>query len=197
MPTARYQFAIGQSGNFLYAVGGSGYLTTNEAYNAEVPPTVPGAITAPAVGATVNATATITWGAATDPNGDALTYYVEYSGDNGATWTVISSGVNALTETYDFTNTAATNTALLRVRAYDGALYGPYTTMTGTFAVVHNQPPQAPTLTAPANNATIDRTIVQRFAMTFNDPNAGDSSSALAIQYRQGTGAWTVLVAGS
>lgn len=55
-----------------------------------------------------------------------------------------------------------------------------------SFAVVLNEgnnPPNAPTLTSPASNATIDSTSSQRFAWDFSDPDPGDSQSAFDLQY--------------
>lgn len=64
-----------------------------------------------------------------------------------------------------------------------------------TLAVRPNQTPNAATGLAP-NGTTIDRTTVQRFSGTFSDPDAGDSSSALDIQYRLvGAGTWTTVSA--
>ena len=48
-----------------------------------------------------------------------------------------------------------------------------------------NEPPHAPTLLAPADGATIDRNITQRFSWQFNDPDAGDTQSAYEIRYRK------------
>lgn len=56
-----------------------------------------------------------------------------------------------------------------------------------------NVAPNAPTLAGPASNATVDRTVTQRFSWTFSDPDAGDSQSAYDVQYRVGTGAWTTV----
>jgi hypothetical protein len=59
-----------------------------------------------------------------------------------------------------------------------------------------NTPPNAPILSSPANNATIDRGITQRFAWTFSDPDVGDSQSAFDLQYRVvGTTPWTTVSA--
>lgn len=61
-------------------------------------------------------------------------------------------------------------------------------------ALVANTAPNAPTLTTPANNATIDRSITQRFAWTFSDPDAGDSQSKFDLQYRLvGGSTWTTV----
>ena len=57
-----------------------------------------------------------------------------------------------------------------------------------------NTTPNAPTLTFPASNATLDRAITQRFAWTFSDPDAGDTQSAFSLRYRLvGAGTWTTV----
>jgi hypothetical protein len=49
---------------------------------------------------------------------------------------------------------------------------------------VGNNPPNAPILTAPADGATIDRNILQRFDWDFSDPDAGDSQSKAELRHR-------------
>lgn len=50
---------------------------------------------------------------------------------------------------------------------------------------VGNAPPSAPTLLGPADGATLDRNMTQRFSWQFNDPNPGDTQSAYEIRYRR------------
>lgn len=55
-----------------------------------------------------------------------------------------------------------------------------------------NAAPNAPSLTAPADGATIDRNSTQRFDWDFSDPDAGDSQSKYDLRYRVvGTSTWT------
>lgn len=72
----------------------------------------------------------------------------------------------------------------------DGAA-SPFTVTYGT--VTLNQAPTAPTGLTPAAGS-VDRTVVQRFAWTVNDPDAGDSQSQADVQWRTNnsgsTGAW-------
>ena len=114
--------------------------TTNSAgnytiiYNAA--PTAPPSITAPATafsGQNIN----ISCAAATDPDGDALTYIFERS-YNGGSWTAVqTSASRSFTEAVPKT----WNTLKYRVRAKDS--YGNYSayTTSGDIAVIHNQPP--------------------------------------------------------
>jgi len=57
-----------------------------------------------------------------------------------------------------------------------------------------NAAPNAPTLTAPVGNVTIDRNVLQRFSWTFSDPDAGQTQSKYDLQYRLvGAGTWTTV----
>jgi hypothetical protein len=57
-----------------------------------------------------------------------------------------------------------------------------------------NVAPNAPIITAPADGATIDRNITQRFDWDFSDPDAGDSQSKYDLRYRvSGTSTWTTI----
>jgi hypothetical protein len=59
-------------------------------------------------------------------------------------------------------------------------------------AITLNTAPNAPILTAPADGATIDRNITQRFDWDFSDPDSGDSQSKYDLRYRvTGTSTWT------
>jgi hypothetical protein len=64
-----------------------------------------------------------------------------------------------------------------------------------TLLLASNAPPNASTNLSPTGNATIDRTAIQRFSWTFNDPNPGDTQSKFDIQYRLvGAGTWTQIL---
>lgn len=59
---------------------------------------------------------------------------------------------------------------------------------------VGNQEPNAPILTAPADGATLDRSVGQTFSWTFSDPDAGDSQADAELRHRQtGTTPWTTI----
>lgn len=154
--------------------------------------TAPGApvVTAPNGGETIDASTNVTWTAATDPDGEPVTYQLDYTRDNGATWVAIASGVTGTSYVWNTSAIANSTACLVRIRAFDGSLYGPYDQSNAVFTIQHNVAPTAPTGLAPAGNTTVDRTAVQRLSWTFTDPNPGDTQSKFDLQWRLGTGAW-------
>lgn len=169
---------------------GHGYVRLTYYHN----PTTPGAFTSPVAGDDFYKTHTVSWGASTDADNDLSSYEIDYSSDNGATWTRIKSGITTNSTTFDFTTVAASSAAKLRVRARDSGGRVSGWRLSDTFTVTHNVAPLAPTLTAPGNNATFNRAQTQRFDWDFHDDNEGDSQSEYDLRYRvQTTTTWTVV----
>jgi hypothetical protein len=109
-----------------YTTGSTLTVTNNQ------PPTAPGSIS---IGSVVGGQqCTITWTAATDPDGTIASYQLERQTDNGDTWTQIYSGSNL---TYTDTINADWATVNYRVKATDDdGDSGPYAT--GTMQTVND-----------------------------------------------------------
>lgn len=108
--------------------------TLTVTYN--TPPTTP-TLTAPNGGETYNESATITWQASTDSDGDFLTYHLQYSPDNGTNWYDITSGVSGTSYNWNTSALPAGSTYLVRIRAYDGYSYSSYDQSNGVFTIQH------------------------------------------------------------
>ena len=109
-------------------------------------------ITRPVDGAAFTSTMDIAW-SGSDPDGDApLAYSVLYSGDDGATWSPIASGIysNAL-QLLDLIDLPGSGQARIRVLATDGVNTGQ--AMTGRFSVAPHPP--EPHITLPRNGSTL------------------------------------------
>lgn len=104
----------------------SGYKTSSQVTVINnTAPTAPGSITVPEP-VLAGGTVSISWTAATDSQGDALTYQLERSINGGSTWTKIYDGGQLA---YTDTINQSWTTVRYRVRAYDVyTAYSPYTT---------------------------------------------------------------------
>jgi len=93
---------------------------------------------------------TVTW-TASDADGDPLTYLLEYSTDNGATWQLLGTNITQTQAMLDLTRLPGTTQGLFRVWASDGVNTAADAS-NGTFTV----PSKAPsvTLISPANGTT-------------------------------------------
>mgnify|MGYP005761004505 CR=1 FL=1 len=104
----------------------SGYKTSSQVTVINnTAPTAPGSITVPET-VLAGGTVSISWTAATDSQGDALTYQLERSINGGSTWAKIYDGGQLA---YTDTINQSWTTVRYRVRAYDVyTAYSPYTT---------------------------------------------------------------------
>lgn len=110
----------------------------------------------------------ISWGAATDPDGDSITYNLERSVNNAAYTQVTTTAALEYTES---NISKEWNTLQYRVRAYDGSDHSSYIT-SGTIAVIHNRPP---VLTGEDGDLG-EKSINVSYRYTVTDPD-GDSVS--------------------
>lgn len=167
------------------------------AIKANQPPSAPGAFTAPTGASNFDGVHTVTHGAATDAEGATLQYELQISTNGGGAWSAFATLSTSLSRSLDFSAIAATSTARLRVRAWDGLQYGAWTE-TPNFTVQHNQAPYAPTLVAPANGSVADLAAGFTADWTFSDPNAGDSQTAYYLRRKvAGAGSYEYWNAGT
>lgn len=184
------------------ASGGAGATgiagtATITAHSTPLPPT----ITAPNGGETIDTSVTVTWTAGSSPDGNAITYDLDYSLNNGSTWTNLITGTSALSYAWNTSAVAASTTALVRVRATDTFSSSAYDPSNAVFTITHVTAPNAPTLNLPANASYQDLAAGYTFTWTFSDPNVGDTQAAYAFRrkisgagayeyWNAGTGAW-------
>lgn len=133
IPAGTTSFAARVVANDTWGFSSSTYTTGSTlTVTNNLPPTAPGSIS---IGSVVGGQqCTITWTAATDPDGTVASYQLERQTDNGDTWTQIYSGSNL---TYTDTINADWATVNYRVKATDDdGDSGPYAT--GTMQTVND-----------------------------------------------------------
>jgi len=84
----------------------------------------------------------ITW-TVDEPDGDTMTYAVEYSADAGATWTMVAQNLTATTYSWNTTNLAPDRDYRLRITANDGKGGVAVAVSPGTFCMGPTAPPAA------------------------------------------------------
>jgi hypothetical protein len=108
-------------------------------------------VTAPNGGETLSSgNATFTW-TASDADGDPLTYVVQYSPDNGATWSTLTTGLTEASFEIAVADLPGSDQALIRVLASDGINTG-QDQSDATFTVT-GKAPQA-SITTPADGSS-------------------------------------------
>lgn len=104
-------------------------------------PGAPGSITVPAASGVYDASIALFAGQATDPDTPqaSLQYEWSYSANGGTSWTVIAglTAAGTTAKTWDTSALAEGANYKVRIRAWDGTQFGPYTTMAGTFSIQH------------------------------------------------------------
>lgn len=154
-------------------------------------PGMPGAITLPG---TINGGQkfTVSWGAATDADGNLSGYYCERSTNGGSSWTRIYQGsATSASDTLAFGSAAS---VLYRVQAYDAhsAVSGWRTSASKT--VVNNRAPNAPgTITVPVS-VVGGKTLTVTWAAA-SDPDG--NLSGYKLERSAAGGAWTQVYAGN
>lgn len=133
IPAGTTSFAARVVANDTWGFSSSTYTTGSTlTVTNNLPPTAPGSISIGSVVA--GQQCTITWTAATDPDGTVASYQLERQTDNGDTWTQIYSGADL---TYTDTINADWATVNYRVKATDDdGDSGPYAT--GTMQTVND-----------------------------------------------------------
>lgn len=126
---------------------------------------------------------------------DQLKYQIQLSSNNGSTWKDIVplTVAGATSHNYDFINEPESALSKIRIRAYDGSIYGEWDESDGVFTIQHNQAPVMPTNLQPSSNV-VDRQSVVRFSWQHNDPNTSDPQSKFDLQWRkQGVANWNTV----
>ena len=133
------------------------------------------AITSPAAGSQITNALTISW-TASDPDGDTLSYIVQYSRDNGQSWEVLAANTPDTTLVVDAihllpgsANSAAPGSSRIRIIASDGFRTSMLTS--NPFRVTNRQP--LPTITLPRDGAVFSAGESIRFRGVAFDPEDG------------------------
>jgi mono/diheme cytochrome c family protein len=108
---------------------GDGQLDGNDSdcQAANSPPTQPGALSASAI---TTSSATVSWGASTDPDGDTITYQVDYRQNGAVNW---SNGGSTTSTSQSLGGLSAEQSYDVRVTPNDGTGDGPDRTATNLF----------------------------------------------------------------
>lgn len=171
-----------------FALPASCYVSDDGSVSVNTAPTTPKSLSVPAQ---INggSTVTISWGAASDAEGNLEGYVLERSTDGGSSWSQVYQGSGTST-----TNTVpfGTESVMYRVKAYDSEGLNSSWRNSGQVTVINNHAPSAPaTITVP--------TIVLGGAeLTVTWSAASDSDGDLAgySLERQVDGEWSEVYRG-
>jgi alpha-tubulin suppressor-like RCC1 family protein len=140
---------------------------------------------APAVTVTAPNDGTITdplvvrW-AGTDQDGDPLSYRVEYSNDNGASWSVLALDLKESEMTVDQGTLAGGNACLIKVKASDG--WNQSEDVTDTPFVIANKPPQI-TILEPKEGTILYYNEPMQARCVAHDPETGELADPSGIEW--------------
>ncbi|AJY73854.1 DNRLRE domain-containing protein [Paenibacillus beijingensis] len=158
------------------------------------PPIVSPTVLSPNGGETIDSTFNIVWNGAVDPDNTqtSLNYHIQLSTNGGGNWIdlVSQTGAGVTQYQYNFSSVSDSTNALIRIRAYDGSLYGPWDQSDAPFTIKHNKAPNAPTSLNPGSTSSSTPTRVVTnpvLKWTFSDPDAGDAQSAYQVQIFNGS----------
>lgn len=131
------------------------------------PPAV--SITAPRAGTVLSGDSTILNWTASDPDGDRLTFDVQYSRDNGVTWEIVDEFITDRSLNIDTLNLQVSERAQFRVWASDGL----HSTGATVSVVVPNRPPDVKIL-SPAGGEVITAGQPLHFQSEVYDVDSGN-----------------------
>lgn len=167
----------------------SGYRTgTQRSVDQNKPPNTPASIdfTAP-IG---TQSTTITWSAATDPDGDTVRYYLERA-INGGSFAAVT---NRTTTSYSETVQSTWNTLQYRVRAHDGKVYSTSYRTSSAKTVFHNTAPTVPAnIIVPTNPLNGTNITVSWAKSTDPDIPTHQSTITYYIERQLNGGTWSAL----
>ncbi|MFC0211111.1 DNRLRE domain-containing protein [Paenibacillus chartarius] len=166
------------------------------------PTSIPTVLT-PTSSTLVDGVTNIAWTAAVDSETtqNLIKYQVQLSTNNGASWSDLVALTNPgqTSFTFDFTNTAETNTAYIRVRGYDGGMYGGWG-QSQLFSIKHNHAPNIPSNLSPGGASSATARLVgsttPTLAWTFSDPDVGNIQSAYNVVIKDASGSTPIYDSG-
>ncbi len=137
----------------------------------------------------------ISWNASTDADTvqSLLKYQIQLSQNGGSSWVDLLelSSAAQTNLNYDFSQYANSTNNKVRVRAYDGFIYGPWDESDAPFTIKHNQSPTAPTNLAPGSTSSaspsLTATTTPTLSWSFSDPDAGDEQLQYKVTIYQGS----------
>ncbi|TNJ64421.1 hypothetical protein FE784_20065 [Paenibacillus hemerocallicola] len=179
-------------GQLVYGkYGGDGsYIAIGPHASLEVvyksPPSTP-VIVSPIAAEVVNTLYNIVWQPAYDLDTPQwnLRYQVQMSVNGGAWFDLVAlTNPGATSYAYNFSGASSTTSNKVRIRTYNGSLYGNWAE-SGTFTVLGNRPPNAPANPVPGNPASASPVLIAgttpTVQWTFSDPDPGNVQSAYQI----------------